>query len=103
MVSKLYKAETFYRKQKRGEVATGLPREKKLFKGKSGYYLNKDGRKEYLKSDDMVYARDSGVTEYSRELDRSIKSSNKRESPKKHKAYAHMYDRETAKGRPVSW
>jgi hypothetical protein len=102
MVSKLYKANEFYERQKAGKIATPYKDKQRLQKDNVGFYLyrtKRDGEeyKQRVKSNDMLYTRtETGVTKFSENIDR------KRPSPKtiykgthnEVEPYRHMGDRQ---------
>ena len=105
MVSNLYTAESFYKKQKKGEIAKAYSSKEKLKKDSEGFYLNrtkKNGEmyKQRVKNNDFVYTRaETGVTKYSIKRDRykdepsrTTKTFNKA-TGKEHIPYRHKTDR----------
>lgn len=93
MVSLTYRANVFYKKQKKKEVATGLSPMKKLKKDKNGYYVNKlkprSGKpyKKRVGANDLVYARNEGVSVYDQERDYKIKAGRKKVKVKSEEFY----------------
>lgn len=97
MVSNLYTAEKFYELQKDGKVASKMGADKKLRKGKNGYFLEKstpNGQvyKQKVGAKDLVYARSKkdGVTMYNKELDGTKRTQGLKEGVKVHSKYAQL-------------
>lgn len=103
MVSKLYDADEFFKKQSAGKLAKGYNYNKKLHLDSQGYHLyKKDKNGDFYRQDvnpkDKVYSRQEGVTVYSKARDRDkIEVRHKKETPKQHESKAHMYDRKGGK------
>lgn len=105
MVSKLYPANEYYSKQKKGEVGKNHTYIQKLHKSSKGYYIyNKPARgksysKVYADSSDKVYSRSEGATIYSKELDRKRDNTKRKESVKYHNTHKHFSDRKATTGK----
>lgn len=98
MVSNLHKANDYYQKQKKGQIAKDLSDEKRLQKDSKGFYLFKQNSKgemfkQRVEKNDLVYSRNEGTTLYSKSRDRDKDSSHVSENKKVHDKKAHMSDR----------
>lgn len=107
MVSNLYTAKTFYKKQNKGKVMKNSRPRGKLYKDNKGFYIYNKSRekgdkynKMYIPENAKVYARADKVSVYSKSKDKSrIDVRHEVDSPAYHEKVAHKYDRETYTGR----
>jgi hypothetical protein len=78
MVSSLYKADEFYKLQKKGKIASVYVSDKKLKKDGKGFFVNRKNSqgemfRQRVKDDDLVYTRaETGVTKYSPARDKDL-------------------------------